>query len=678
MDMPSGDDENQINLDELDPSNIYNSDEEDPEQKQQADTSDQGSFSTILEDDDEDVPLQNNLEKKPSRNEIPQTTQDKPLFSRVSEKQFTLQIRKRRSKTRRISTRQRSKTMYSKLANDSKSSVLFSLATLKPQIESLLSSLDLKRTSSDISQDSLSISGLDGSKLMQIVRMYKVENEKSKLFQKSLEELKTVADKEREHNDTLALKNDRLKAQLDEVLAEMESLKIKLENSVKKCEHGGCPICLEEEKKAANEKQARNPEEENDGEEAENAKTRNKLKRLQSSKKIVPQNMIFGRRNAVEKRDNPALAIISKLKTKKMSQFKNFMPLKMVLKQINSIYEERVRLSRESTVVKEEELSCFIFNMFLNLFGFKKIAEQKFIVFILSVKKYLHIVRINIFARFLGLIEGPGNFSVDELNKYIECLDFLNTNSLGVNIPFTETDSKQYTPYVRFQEYLRTFAEGKLGMEEYIEFKKDFEALKETDPKNVNRLGVIDIDMAMMKILAKFKVTNNRTKQYLIDAFSFVDLNGDKLCDLTEFKLMMSYVEPEKFDESTIEQIFEEYAEAMSKDGMIAMSYDQFAVMCAEQNFFSEYQQDRYLMVVKKEQIAEKFNEVFKNWPLIRDEMETCLRSAKNLSVKEGEKWEEYIDLLWKRVLNPTLSEKERKPLLVIISVFLEELKKFL
>ena len=95
------------------------------------------------------------------------------------------------------------------------------------------------------------------------------------------------------------------------------------------------------------------------------------------------------------------------------------MPLKQVLKLITNIYEERITQTKENILINEEELPVFVLNVFINNFGFRNIAEQKFTIFIISMKKHLHIVKINVFGPFMSLLEVKANYTVDELNKYL-------------------------------------------------------------------------------------------------------------------------------------------------------------------------------------------------------------------------------------------------------------------
>lgn len=54
----------------------------------------------------------------------------------------------------------------------------------------------------------------------------------------------------------------------------------------------------------------------------------------------------------------------------------------------------------------------------------EQIAKQKFIILLLSVRKFIHKVRINLFARFMGLLDDKLNLKLVCLNKYIQSLEY--------------------------------------------------------------------------------------------------------------------------------------------------------------------------------------------------------------------------------------------------------------
>lgn len=509
----------------------------------------------------------------------------------------------------------------------------------------------------------------------QLIRMWKVEVEKTKLLQKNIEDMKEQHAHEKKMLDEIKEENKAL-------LVKIEELAVQLDKAITKCKHGGCHLCRKEEEEMKEDAEMgamideafddANDDVDDDGEGSPSRKRRSnprKDRKQAGTSSTQAQHIFLGRRSAMDRKNNPAPVIIAKLKQKKMSKFKNFMPLKMVLRQINQIYEERIKWSKESVVVKEEELNCFVYNLYLNNFGFKKIAEQKFIILVLSVKKYLHIVRINLFARFLGLLDGATNYTVDEFNKYVECMEFLNTNTLGTTIFNADTDSKHYTPYTRFLEYLKFFSENKLGIEEYIEFKKEFEPLKEPDPKNVNRYGIIDIDFFMMKILTKYRLVCNRTKQFVINAFKAADLDGDRMCNLREFILLYKYIESEKFDQEFVETLFDDYADLFVNNER-NLSFDKFTVICVEYSLFSDYQQDKFLMITKKEQLLEQLDDLKNRWLTIYSNCENKLTGLKKAADKGVKKWMQILQVLGQRIQAPTPENiAEIKPLLIAMKI---------
>lgn len=62
-----------------------------------------------------------------------------------------------------------------------------------------------------------------------------------------------------------------------------------------------------------------------------------------------------------------------------MKKMTNFYPLKKVLKELSTMYEERLKLIKEKNLSNDIEMNIFVFNRILNSFGFKKVAENKYV-----------------------------------------------------------------------------------------------------------------------------------------------------------------------------------------------------------------------------------------------------------------------------------------------------------
>lgn len=528
------------------------------------------------------------------------------------------------------------------------------------------------------------------ARLILLARMYKVETEKSKGMQSEIENLNAQIGTEQEN--------------VIELEANIKELKIKvrkLERLKDQCIHKVCPICgdhspVDDDPKLSFDHAGFSDEineddnsttrgraitegiEDNEDDGSEGGSTR-RMKKEKSFKKrnIKPTTTAaspeFKNKKVKEQKVNPSAAIISTIKESGMKKFKNFMPIKSVLKHIFTLYNDRLR---DNAIYKDEEFPNFVYTWFLNNFGFKKIAEQKFIVFVLSVKKYLYVVRINLFARFMGLLDGISNHNLDEFTKYIEATEYIGKLNLGSPIQNADTDTKHYIPFLKGADYVKYFAETKMGIEEYAEFRKGIESIKEPDPKGINRNGLMDFDLLMTKVLAKYRIVCSRAKQNVVTAFKAADLDGNKNCSLKEFNILYRNIEAEKYDFSFAEAIFNQHAD-VNVGGQMNLSFDKFTVVCVEYSLFSDPQQDTFLGVQTKEELVTQMQELQQKWEQIFESIQENLRIMTSIPKEETEYWQSILELLGSRIRSiEDITSQETKPLLIAYKILFQETEK--
>lgn len=105
-------------------------------------------------------------------------------------------------------------------------------------------------------------------------------------------------------------------------------------------------------------------------------------------------------------------------------------------------------------------------------------------ILVVSVKHHKQIVRVNVFAKFLGLFDQYVNYSIDEMKKYLEAFDYVtNVSQLGATLPDQESEIRYLVPYLRAVQYIGMFADSRMTVEEKDELKKEVELLKELDSK---------------------------------------------------------------------------------------------------------------------------------------------------------------------------------------------------
>lgn len=79
------------------------------------------------------------------------------------------------------------------------------------------------------------------------------------------------------------------------------------------------------------------------------------------------------------------------------------------------------------------------------------------------------IFRVKMFGRFLTLFDP---LDKESFKFYLVCLNYLlNISTFGYIIPNTDQDEMHYAPYIRVNDFMRNYFEGRIPIEEYQELK---------------------------------------------------------------------------------------------------------------------------------------------------------------------------------------------------------------
>ncbi|CAD8126163.1 unnamed protein product [Paramecium sonneborni] len=415
--------------------------------------------------------------------------------------------------------------------------------------------------------------------------------------------------------------------------------------------------------------------------ESQNLRSEQKINtRKRDAKKMTQAKLIFkgpqlGQKVTVVyefQKQNAGPMLIEKIKLKQLPKIKHFMPLKLLIKQINVIYADRIAQQKENSNIKEQDLASFVYSYFLSQFGIKKIAEQKFLILVVSVKHYKSIVRINNFAKFLNLFDTYVNFNLDELKRYLEAYDYItNISQLGILNNDQDQELRYMVPYLRVVQYIGIFADSRMTSEEKEELKKELDLLKENDPKQSNKQHLIDFDQFMIQLFAKYKILVSRAKEYVINAFAACDLDGNGMCNFEEWFLLLRHIEPDRLTSEQISEIFFANADLLVK-GEQNFSFEKFAVVCVEFGLFSEEAQNQFLQIKgQKTEIMSQFQKLQDSWLTIRSTIEQRFDQIVLLDADRLDQWRQIIDTLQKKIqevsshIQQSGIEKKVKPLLI-------------
>lgn len=410
---------------------------------------------------------------------------------------------------------------------------------------------------------------------------------------------------------------------------------------------------------------------------------RAKLRR-QDSKTINTKALIqnYSTRPALKKQPtllvSPSRELLTRLSNGQIKNIKNPMNLKQVLKSIGVVYQEKIAsMNRDlkKGKIQPVNFSDFVYEFYINRFGFEKIAQKNFCFFIISLKYHVHVLRVNIFARMLNLVKGK-NYGEDETQKYFHGLHFLLTNKKGFDVkPETNEEGRRSMfPFLRADEYLKENFEDKMNPTEYAEFRQEIEKLKKPDDPMLNgKAGIIDSDELLTRAIEKYQICLNRAKQHVVDAFNSCDLDGDRTCSINEYIMLNRYIENERFDlNKCIEEFFENTD--LEEDDEKKMSFDRFATVSVENDIFTKEKQNQFIEVKDDSEIESKFFATKAAWKIQCETLSIQLKQFSSLTEDERESWEHVIEVLDERMAKDDEegqpeSKKDHKAMLIAIKM---------
>ncbi|KAL4509253.1 hypothetical protein ABPG72_018184 [Tetrahymena utriculariae] len=340
-------------------------------------------------------------------------------------------------------------------------------------------------------------------------------------------------------------------------------------------------------------------------------------------------------------------------------KFNGFLPLKSVLKQITQIYEDRIRQIRESRLSPDTEMCIFVFNKFIHQYGFKNVAEQKYLHFLMNILNYQQIFRVHLFGKLLGVFQrDDDNYSIEEMDKYISCWHFLIRGStMGSAIPFNESDLRIQTHYLRALDLLKVKLEKILPMEYINDLRAFIEQTKEFEAKQTTKL-VVDVDQLLSRVLVKYRQTMNSTKVYVKNAFLACDLDGNGSINLNEFLTLFRHIEIDKFSFSKAFKMFESNADIITENEK-CLSFQKFTALCLQNHLFLDAAQRKFIGVRDNYEIEPKFLELKQDWPNEKVIIMNYVESLKPfVQIETYEVWRDVLFVLQDRILK---NEKKNK-----------------
>lgn len=368
-----------------------------------------------------------------------------------------------------------------------------------------------------------------------------------------------------------------------------------------------------------------------------------RLQKRKEKKMLISQKM---NRDHIAYNQTKARELISLLNAGRFAMFKNPMSLKFVMKTIWFLIIDRVKDMTQKPESKQVPFAEYVYTYYTQAFGLD-MCQKKFTFFILSLKYHGQYFRVNLFSRFMGMIE-QHRYEEDIVLKYFEGIEFLEKSQKGFPVKNSDTAVRVLYPYIRADEFLKIVFEDKISTKEFHDFRQTFEKLKEPDPQGLN-LALIDADIFLERVIERYSMIVNRNKQYMIDAFKACDLDGNNSCSVNEFLILNRFIEPKRFDLTNCVKWFFDNADLIDPKET-NMSFDKFAVVCTNLNLFSEKSQNEFLGIKSSSEAVELFDTLKKGWDSKYPAFCQSLENFESLTPEEIKNWMEILSVLNERM----------------------------
>ena len=250
------------------------------------------------------------------------------------------------------------------------------------------------------------------------------------------------------------------------------------------------------------------------------------------------------------------IARIKKLKSVMTVSNKKYFSFKVIYQKVHSFFANRaaeVEFFYDSAQVKHShKIDEHFFRFFTDKESGVKKIEEKIKNFIITVFNIEYNPKIDMLMRFLNLSkEMP--FTKSEEYYYLRLIEFIKTESRGLEIPPDVHRGFNYIPVEKLEVFLSRNVMWKLGAKAQANIFQDMKSEIVTNFEGVSRKGVIDIDVAMLIV---FRYMNTKssytfTMEYSYSLFDILDVHNQESIDFPRFLEMYRLFNLNYYGEAT-------------------------------------------------------------------------------------------------------------------------------
>ena len=339
-------------------------------------------------------------------------------------------------------------------------------------------------------------------------------------------------------------------------------------------------------------------------------------------------------------------------------------------KTISQIFDER---SKESAIYCTKEnydktnLQRFSFDYFLERQPSILIAEKKYREFILGTSQLKdsspRFKLYNMLMDFTDELYGHSDETfIFNIWRHIK------SSKVGINVYELMTDECTLIPYIRVLDYIKKYVQEDLT--EKV-FNLLIDELNENKiDNNVNRDGMIDLDLSITILLRNRRINKNDEIQYISTLFAACDLNKKNVIEMYQFEILIRSIEKVNncYKMELHRESFRNYSE-----NKLHMNLNSFLGMCTCRNQFSRQKIQKFCFIKEENHkvIHESFLQIKRMFDDFHEQfnkrIETCHLTPKN----RKDELKKNLDEIW--FLQSQTPKKKDSPSLLEISIMEKE-----
>ena len=222
-------------------------------------------------------------------------------------------------------------------------------------------------------------------------------------------------------------------------------------------------------------------------------------------------NLGIVQRKLIQSHPGPKLLSLVLQSITSLASIQATLSLKSLIKTINSIYSEKISLSRENISHKKYDTSMVLYDFLTNMYGLKTVAETKFkqvIVSTLALRNQN--ARVSNFSKFLGF---ESNYVAEDWNFYLSLYEYLDYNNFGANVA---NDLNHFSTLASAGFCVRMFFEKKIQDDEIERICKFVAGMVEAaGPRKSSKGEVVNTDKFLNEILKIYIALKDRVYEKL-------------------------------------------------------------------------------------------------------------------------------------------------------------------